>query len=237
MTRTKVVVTLMAALLLFVEHAATQQITLPIDRSVSYEGTPVGKVNSLGISAGRLTVSAVLFPDLFAVLDSKMSQMGDLERDHWSQRIYWVGNTHLLSTAGQQTNHLMLATRIRYEQWAKVDLVLDTLKTRLFRDTKTVEWRLWIPQAELSNVVFRGKVLNIRNFPNWLESTLDLRVEESLNVALPVECGSCNCDEFAKSKGLTISSVKFVRLENDHVTVEVSFNFTGDIDISECWSL
>ena len=141
-----------AVALLVAGHATAQEIKIAIDRDIPYEGVSVGRVQSLVVSVGRLTVSALLLPELLGVLDAKLSSMGDLERDHWSRRIYWRGSTRFLSEIGKETDRLMLSTRVTYDQWTTIDLLLDELKTRVFEITKTVEWMFWIPESDLSDV-------------------------------------------------------------------------------------
>ena len=226
-----------AVALLVAGYATAQEIKIAIDRDIPYEGVSVGRVQSLVVSVGRLTVSALLLPKLLGVLDAKLSSMGDLERDHWSRRIYWRGSTRFLSEIGKETDRLMLSTRVTYDQWTKIDLLFDELKTRVFEITKTVEWVFWIPESDLSGVTLRGKVTNIKDFPNWLEDLFDLRVEEALQLSLPVQCGSCNCQELTQQAGLKLSSVNFLRMENGSVNVKIAFDFTGELDVSECWSL
>lgn len=218
-------------------NAAAQQVTVSVNEDISYEGSTIGRVDSLRLSSGRITLSALFFPGLFAALDSTMKAKGDLERDHWSRRIYWVGNTRPVSGVGVREDHLRLETRIRYEQWTKVDLLFSELKTRLFQDTKTVVWLFTIPASELWNVAVVARVLNIRNFPNWLESVFDLRATESLALPLPVNCGSCNCEDFAKKAGAKISDLGFVRREDNSIAVDLSFTIEQDVDVSECWSI
>ena len=237
MSAYRVIAVLTLAFSLIAGHIAAQEIIYDIDKVVTYEGNAVGRVHSLGIAAGRLTVNAVLFPELFTVLDSTMGRKGDLERDRWSQRIYWIGNTQVLSVVGQEADHLRLSTAIRYEQWTRVDLLFDTVTTRLFRMTKTVDWKFWIPEAVLSNITLYAKVTNIRDFPDWLENELDLRLTESFGLKLPVECGSCNCEEFANRTGIKFAGATFIRAEDSRIAVEFAFDFTGSIRVSECWSL
>lgn len=219
-------------LVLVASQSLAQHFTITLDKDITYEGTVVGKVETLKLSSGRITIAAVLLPQLFPVLDATMKQMGDLEKDHWSRRIYWIGDTRVLTEIGQEADHLRLATRIRYEQWLRA-----LIETRLLRDTKTVDWMFKIPQGDLWNLTVLGKVLNIRDFPNWLEDLFDLRATERLALPLPVDCGSCNCQGFAKQHGAALSGVKFVRRDDNSVYVEASFTFTGDVDISACWSL
>lgn len=237
MSAYRAITVLTLAFSLIAIHIPAQEIIYDIDKVVTYEGNTVGMVQSLRIAAGRLTVDAVLFPELFTVLDSTMGRRGDLEQDHWSRRIYWIGNTRVLSAVGQEADHLRLSTAIRYEQWTRVDLLFDTLKTRLFRVTKTVDWKFWIPEAVLSNIALYAKVINIRDFPDWLENELDLRLTESFGLTLPVGCGSCNCEEFANRAGVKFAGATFIRTEDSRVAVQFAFDFTGSIKISECWSL
>ena len=218
-------------------YAAAQQITISVNEDITYEGNTIGRVDNVRLSSGRLTLSAVLFPQLFAVLDSTMTKLGDLEKDHWSQRVYWVGHTRVLSEVGARQDHLKLETRIKYEQWTRVDLLLSVLKTKLFQDTKTVVWLFTVPGSDLWNVTLVAKVLNIKNFPNWLEDLFNLRATEKLALPFPVNCGSCSCEEFAKQAGAKISDIGFVRREDSSIAVEVAFTFEQDVDVSECWSI
>ena len=82
-----------------------------------------------------------------------------------------------------------------------------------------------------------GKITNIRDFPNWLEDLLDVRVTESLKLPLPVECGSCNCQELTQQAGITLSNVTFMRMQDNRVNVKIAFSFTGALDVTGCWDL
>jgi hypothetical protein len=220
-----------SALFFVAGHAVSQQIKISVDRAIPYGETTVGRIDNITVSVGTLTVAAVLLPELFRALDEEMKSRGDLETDHWSRRIYWIGNTKVLSETGKDTERLSLSTRIRYEQWVRLG------KFRVGRSTNTVDWRFWIPASAMSDISLHGEITNIRDFPNWLEDLLDVRVSENLKLPLPVECGSCNCQELTQQSGLELSSVTFRRMEDSSINVKIAFRFSGELDVTECWTL
>lgn len=70
-------------------------------------------------------------------IDNYLSGRGDFI-DGCSKRLFWAGSTSIRGTG----EILKLSSRARYEQWKCIRILGKEVKTRLFRDTKTVHWEL-----------------------------------------------------------------------------------------------
>ena len=235
--RNMIIFVLSLTLLVVANHAQAQHVTVALDQDISHDGNVIGRVDNLRLSAGNLTLSVLFFSNMFSVLDATRGAKGDLETDHWSRRIYWVGDTRVISEVGKSADYILLETRIKYEQWTRIDLLFTDVKTRLFQDTKTVVWLLTIPESELWNIRLIAKIVNIKDFPDSLEDWLDLRITESLSLSFPASCGTCDCQDFSQKSGAKLSDIEFVRSGDDSISTHASFSFTKDIDLSACWSL
>ena len=224
-------------MLLAAGFSVAQELIIPIEVEILYEGTSVGTVQSITVGSGQITVAAVLRPELFGTLDSKLNAMGDLERSSWSRRVYWRGGTRILSGVDQNADRLKLSSRVTFDLWTRINLLFDELKTRLFETTHSVEWEFWIPNAAFSNVSFYVRVTNIRDFPNDLEELLGVRMTEALDLPLPLECGACTCQDLSQRAGLMLSNVSFVRRGDNSVDINITFGFdmeSGMAILSEC---
>ena len=115
-----------------------------------------------------LTLIATL-PSLFAELDQIGRSKGNMGSSR--NRLYWVGPTRLRGVG--QPGTILLTSRARYESWTYIDIGIDKIKTRNFRDTKTVDLSLgvnWKNQTDTLSLNY--EIQNIRTFPGSIESGL-----------------------------------------------------------------
>ncbi len=144
--------------------------------------------------SGELTLT-VCFVSLPEAIDRFLKEQGNLLQ-HGSRRLYWVGATVIREAAGPT---LKLTSRLRYEQW----FCAIGVKTRLFRNGKTVEWELTVIDygRELRIV---ARVTNIRNLSPHLERMLGLRVERKIRIPVPMPpeeaCGDFELEEIEFSR-------------------------------------
>lgn len=104
---------------------------------------------------------------LFADLDQIGRAQGNIGSN--TSRLYWVGPTRGSHVAGRTT---FVTTRARFEHWAIIKLLFDTVKTKTIQETKTVTISVvptWSPPRTLS---LAYRIENIANFPDDLERRL-----------------------------------------------------------------
>ena len=159
------------------------------------------------------------------VLDQVLGARGNI--GSCSRRLYWVGETSVRGYG----DALSLSSRVRYEQWI-CGFLGDH---RILRDTKTVEWRLFVEADRLDSIRISAQVENVRNFNNALERRLGLRVREDIAIPLPTDCGTCNCDQITEALQPALEEVRFESAGEGDVRVVVTFSAANDLtDILRC---
>ncbi len=169
------------------------------------------------------------FDNLPHVVDSKMKALGNM--GSCSRRVYWAGNTKVKGRG----ETLQLSSRVRYEQWACSKIFGNWLRTRIFRDTKTVLWSLFLDWKE--EPVVTAQVDNIKNFPDWVEEKLSLRHRKDLRFKIPRQCGACSCSDVKAELKPKLDSVSFSGASQE-VTLKasISFNNLSIGEITKCLS-
>ena len=175
---------------------------------ITHKGRPIGNVEAPKIQHDidnqKLSISlTVNFSDFTKNLDQILASKGNFGSFH--TRIYWNGNTSVRNTG----KSLGLSSRLRYEKWWSKKVLGKRIKGRIFRDTKTVYWRLFINPASKDKIKIDARVENIRNFPNDLERFLTKRIPQEITVPIPVRCGNCDCSRITDSRKLELKSVNF----------------------------
>ena len=199
-------------------------------QEITFRGDNVGSFNSWDVQPGFLIYSSVLLPSLPRQIDEYLTAQGDLERESWSRRVYWRGSTGI-SHGGES---LGLRSRVTYDQWTRVDLLLGELKTRLFQDTKWVEWEIKIPPARLDELRLVGEVTNIKGLPDFIDDLLvgDFRTE--IEVPLPSSCGSCSCEDLAERLNGKFRGAEFTPSDDGSVRVDLEFTVEASDEALQC---
>ncbi|MDD9986731.1 MAG: hypothetical protein OXQ31_10700 [Spirochaetaceae bacterium] len=202
--------------------ASSQEITFRTDS--------VGSFNSWDVRPGLLIYSSVLLPSLPRQIDEYLTAQGDLESEHWSRRVYWRGST-VIRHGGES---LGLRSRVTYDQWARVNLLFDELKTRVFQDTKWVEWELTIPPARLDELRLVGEVTNIEGLPDFIDDLLVDHFATEIDVPLPSNCGSCSCKDLAERLNANFRGAVFSPSDDGSARVDVEFTVEVDPEVLPC---
>ena len=126
---------------------------------------------------------------------------------------------------------LGLSSRVRYEQWV-CGFLGDH---RIFRDTRTIEWRLFVEPNRLDKLRISAQVDNVRNLQNDLEQLLNLRVREDIAIPLPIDCGGCPCDQVISDLQPAVDDFRFEDAGDGAVRVTVAFSIASDLsDVLGC---
>lgn len=157
-----------------------------------FKGQKIGSVFTENIKitedVDRLVVTTPIeFHSFTGTVDAYLQGRGDFI-DGCSKRLYWAGDTSIRGTG----EILKLSSRVRYEQWICAKIFGKRLKTRLFRDTKTVHWNLYLDKEKLKIV---ARLKDIKNFSDSLERRLGLTFEKEIDIPVPEKCGKCQCDK------------------------------------------
>ena len=190
---------------------------------IRFKDRSIGSITNIVIRGDAKDPSIILidvvaeFPSFADSIDRALKDIGNF--GSCSKRIFWAGGTSFLDTG----NVLRLASRARYEQWY-CDKIFG--KSRLFRDTKTIHWVVFVKHGPLDNIEIGARLQNIKNFPNWAERWLG-KVEKTTRIPIPVRCGKCACSKVLPSLKPTLRSVKFSRMQH-LITTEMSFSIKGD---------
>ena len=184
---------------------------------IDFHGLVIGAVEDLRIDSGgpsTLTIDRVL--------SGRGNMLGGC-----SSRLYWVGGT----TVRHYGAALGLSSRVRYEQWV-CGFLGDH---RIFRDTRTVDWRLFVEPDRLDNLRISAQVDNVRNLQNDLEQLLNLRVREDVAIPLPTHCGGCDCDQVVGALEPVVDDFRFEDAGDGAVRVTVAFSMASDLgDVMGC---
>lgn len=190
--------------------------------AITYQGQRVGSIENIRLDApSRLLISSTARFDSFSrTLDRILTSRGNF--GSCPKRIFWAGNTSIRD-AGES---LALSSRARYEQW----ICSSTLgfKTKLFRSTFTVHWRLFIRPGEIENIRIEARLENIDDFSDSLEELLGLRIKENIRIPVPVRCGECDCSQVTGSLNPALEGVGFSR-DGETVRLKVTFSLEGDL--------
>ena len=169
----------------------------------------------------RLTAS---FPSFTQTLDRELRKRGNF--GGCSSRLYWAGSTSIR----QHGASLKLSSRVRYEQYEQwvcgIPIIGDE---RIFRDTKTVHWRVFVEPARLDNLRISAQVENVTNLQNDLERALGLRIREDLRIPLPAYCGKCQCSQIINSLRPVVEAAQFSRADGGKVRLTVTFSVANDL--------
>lgn len=189
---------------------------------IKFKGQKIGSVftEKIKISedADRIIVATPIeFDSITQAIDNYLKKQGDFI-DGCSKRLYWVGGTSIRETG----KVLKLSSRARYEQWSCTKIFGKRLKTRLFRDTKTVHWELFFDQ-EKSKIIAR--LTNIKNFPGSLERWFGLTFEKEIDIPVPEQCGKCSCKETVDPK---LERADFSQPSDGKVVLEMAVSFKKD---------
>lgn len=136
-------------------------------------------ISNIRLAGGRLhAVATISIPDLAADVDQKLKPLGNMGSSR--KRLYWAGHTNI-DRVGQDCR-ISASSRARAEFWG---YVLGG-KTRIFRDTKTIEYSimpLWVMETKTLSI--RANLTNVRNLPNWTEDMFRLdRVSRQAGISM-----------------------------------------------------
>ena len=215
-----------ATLLLFAMLAPLARAQDRSALAIEFQGETIGTIEGLSLEPTSDDPSTLLvrltarFPLFTETLDRVLGEEGNF--GSCSRRLYWAGSTSI----DQYGASLKLSSRIRYEQWVcGVPFVGDQ---RIFRDTKTVDWRLFVEPDRLDNLQISAQVENVRNLQNDLERALGLRVRENIRIPLPAYCGRCECSQVTTALRPTVEAARFSQ-EGGDVRVTVTFSVASDL--------
>ena len=197
---------------------------------IDFHGLAIGAVEGLRIESGDpSTLTVVLEARLVSpaeTIDGVLSSRGNM-RGGCSSRLYWVGGTSIRHYGAA----LGLSSRVRYEQWV-CGFLGDH---RIFRDTRTIEWRLFVEPNRLDKLRISAQVENVRNLQNDLEQLLNLRVREDIAIPLPIDCGGCPCDQVVSDLRPAVDDFRFEDAGDGAVRVTVAFSIASDLsDVLGC---
>ena len=218
--RIRTLVSLLVLILpLLVPVSGSAQHGIPIP----YEGRNIGFVEIVGITNDDRNSRVLLdlsarFPEFPSELDRAMGAKGNLGRS--THRFFWVGRTHIVSSGPV----LRMATRVRYEWWP--DLVLG--RTRALRDTKTVDWHVFVVPSEFDKLQIGFTIDNIRGLGNDLERLLRARITRQTGINLPARCGACSCEDIFAEVGPTVETVRFSHVSTN-VTLRVTISLAANM--------
>jgi len=139
-------------------------------------------------------------------------------------RLYWVGATDVRALDA----HLRLSSRVRYEFWQCIDLILVDVKTRILQDTKSVTWKLYIDPAPIDDLEISAELTNIEKFPDALERWFDLRVRKDIKIPIPLRCGQCQCSDIVNTLRPRFESARFGET-GGAIRVVVTFSVGADL--------
>ena len=142
-----------------------------------------------------------------------------------SQRLYWRNGT----TIRHGGPRLGLKSKIRFEQWACVDLLFDTLKTELVTVSTDFEWVLFVEPAGMDKLKLSAQVTNVRNVPPAIEEWLGLRIRKDIEIPIPTDCGSCDCTNIIKTLDAKFSNVSFEAADG-RVRMVTQFSAKGNLN-------
>ena len=145
-----------------------------------------------------------------------------------SRRPSRVGNTRILRAG----NLLWLSTPMRYEQWTCIDLLVDTLKTRIFRKTFDAEWSIRVNSpARLSDLRLTAGLENAKGIPGEIEQWFDLqeRLRTSINIPVPTDCGDCSCGDLMGSLDPIAERIAFDYRGGQDLSVRLTFSTSTDM--------
>ena len=197
---------------------------------IKLQGRKIGYVENIRIKAADNDPSRLLiyltanFGSFAQNLDRILRSKGNFKG--CSTQIYWSGNTSVRGTG----KSLGLSSRLRYEKWWCKKILGKRMKGRIFRDTKTVHWRLFIKPAPIDKIKIGARVENILNFPDDLERLLKIRVpkEIKINFPIPKSCGKCKCKKFTDSFKPEFTGSDFSSANGD-VRIRVGFSIKGTL--------
>lgn len=145
-----------------------------------------------------------------------------------SSRPSRVGATSILRAG----DLVWLSTPIRYEQWTCVDLLFDTLKTRLFRTTFDAEWSIRVNSpAKLGDLRLTAGLENAKGIPGEVEQWFNLqeRIRTSINIPIPTDCGTCQCAELVGDLDPIAEKVTFDYRGGQDLLVGLVFSTSSDM--------
>ena len=212
------------------QNVATSERTVqreqaPSALEVEFDGQIIGAIEGLRIQSANDDSSTLLvqltanFPGFTGTLDRMLRQQGNF--GSCPSRLYWSGGSSIQRDGAS----LALSSRVRYEQWVCSSWFG---RTRLFRDTKTVDWRIFVEPAPLDELLIVAEVDNVRNLQDDLEDLLGLRVREQIKIPLPAYCGSCECAEIVNILGPAVEAARFSGNGGD-LRAEVTFSVASDL--------
>ena len=209
-----------------VSASTVQPEHVPSALKIEFEGQAIGAIDGLSVQAANDDPSSLLvqltasFPAFTNTLDRILRK----QRNFGScpSRLYWSGGSSMRGDGAS----LALSSRVRYEQW-----VCSSFwgKTRIFRDTKTVDWRILLEPAPLDELLLVAVVDNVRSLQDDLERLLGLRVREEIKIPLPAYCGSCKCAEIVDILDPAVESTKFSPIGDGGVRLEVTFSVASHL--------
>ena len=210
-----------------------------LEHDLEYDGTKFGTLEQIRIAAhqddpSRLSVNvAARFDDFANALDNQMRAQGDLDGS-CSTRLFWRGGTR----AYRGGRSLLIETSIRYEKWI---CAFGKRRIRLIGASPRIQIRLSIDSGAIeSGFRTRATLINIRNFPNWLERLVDwlgrtlfgggLHITQALNVPVPWrELGSpCSWSEVVRKVDPRLEETLFTP-QGDDVLLTLTLSANRDL--------
>ena len=199
---------------------------------ITFKETIIGSMSEAKIesaNADRIVVSISInfeFDRAIKAFDNYLKKRGDFIKG-CSKRLYWAGGTKIRE-AGKI---LKLSSRVRYEQWTCTKIFGKRLKTRLFRDTKTVHWQLRFDKKEWKII---AHLENIKKFPGSLEKWFGLKFKKEIDIPVPQNCGKCPCEETFQPK---LKRSNFSQSSDGNVVLDLAVSFENDlVRVAQCFS-
>lgn len=217
--------------------------TQDADQDIGFGGEVIGKVEQIRLEASSNDPSRLILRlgarinALAGILDRVLGARENFT-DSCRTRLYWSGSTSIESYG----ENLDLSSRVTYESWTciRIPFTGKYIKTRNLQATKTVKWRLFIEPGRVDQLKINPRVMNVKSVATWIENLLDLRVQESVVIPLPAECGRCSCEKIVADHNLSLRSVRFENAGNNAVRVVrvvVLFSVPRDLtDFARCFN-
>ena len=179
---------------------------------IRHDGRTIGAITKIDITSDSSDSSRALisiwasFRNFPSELDRFLKARGNMgSRTH---RLYWRGGTSMLRGGSS----LRMASRVRYEWWPDTGIFG---RVQTLRDTRTVDWEVFLYPTHLSQLRLAYRLRNIRGIGNDLERLFGLRKTWTTNITLPGRCGRCDCKDLLDDTNPTLESTQFSQRGTD----------------------
>ena len=179
-----------------------------VQLDIRYKQRSIGSITEVRLEGDKKDPSRLLiyvtgkFNSFAKDLDDTLRKMGNF--GSCTQRLFWTGSTSIRGTG----KVLSLSSRARYEKWYCKRILGRWIRSRIFRDTKTINWVVYLQPGQLDKIAVVAELQNIKNFPNWAEKWVG-EIKKEIKIPIPVSCGKCNCSKFATSLQPNLEKTEF----------------------------